>query len=132
MPDLPDRDAFGGEVQHSSEHPGPDAYAGKKVVVVGSNNSSHDICAALREAGAEVVMVQRSTTHVVRSETLMELALGPLYSEDALANGITTDKADLIFASIPYAVLPSIQKPQADETRRRDKGFYDRLEKAGF
>lgn len=132
MPDLPGRETFGGEVQHSSEHPGPDAYAGKKVVVVGSNNSSHDICAALREAGAEVVMVQRSTTHVVRSETLMELALGPLYSEEALANGITTDKADLIFASIPYAVLPSIQKPQADETRRRDKGFYDRLEKAGF
>ena len=31
-------------------HPGPDAYKGKKVVVIGSNNSAHDICAALWEA----------------------------------------------------------------------------------
>ena len=132
IPDFPGRDNFGGEVQHSSQHPGPDAYKDKKVVVVGSNNSAHDICAALWEARADVTMVQRTSTHVVKSETLMELALGALYSEEAVANGITTDKADLIFASIPYAVLPPIQKLQADETRVRDKGFYDRLESAGF
>ena len=132
MPDLPGMDAFKGEIQHSSQHPGPDAYAGKKVVVVGSNNSSHDICAALWEAGADVTMVQRSTTHVVKSETLMELALGALYSEEAVANGITTDKADLIFASLPYKVLPALQKAACDETRKRDADFYDRLEKAGF
>lgn len=132
MPDLPGRARFRGEVQHSSQHPGPDAYTGKKVVVVGSNNSAHDICAALWEGDADVTMVQRSTTHVVKSDTLMELALGPLYSEDALRNGITTDKADLIFASIPYAVLPAVQKPLCDETRKRDAGFYDRLAQAGF
>ena len=132
LPDLPGADAFKGEIQHSSQHPGPDAYEGKKVVVVGSNNSSHDICAALWEAGADVTMVQRSTTHIVKSDTLMELALGALYSEDAVANGITTDVADLIFASIPYKVLPAIQKPQCDETRKRDADFYKRLEDAGF
>ena len=38
---------FKGEQHHSSQHPGPDGYAGKKVVVIGSNNSAHDICAAL-------------------------------------------------------------------------------------
>ena len=132
MPELPGADQFKGEIQHSSQHPGPDAYKGKKVVVVGSNNSSHDICAALWEAGADVTMVQRSSTHIVKSETLMELALGALYSEDAVANGITTDVADLIFASIPYKVLPAIQKPQCDETRARDADFYKRLEAAGF
>jgi putative flavoprotein involved in K+ transport len=132
IPEFPGRETFKGEVQHSSQHPGPDAYAGKKVVVVGSNNSAHDICAALWEADADVTMVQRSTTHVVKSETLMELALGALYSEEAVKNGITTDKADLIFASIPYAVLPAIQKPMCDETRRRDADYYARLEKAGF
>ena len=132
IPDFPGRERFKGEVQHSSQHPGPDAYKGKKVVVVGSNNSSHDICGALWEAGADVTMLQRSSTHVVKSETLMEFALGPLYSEEAVANGITTDKADLIFASIPYAVLPTLHKPMTDETRERDKDFYDRLEKAGF
>jgi len=132
LPDLPGADTFKGEIQHSSQHPGPDAYAGKKVVVVGSNNSSHDICAALWEAGTDVTMVQRSSTHIVKSDTLMELALGALYSEDAVANGITTDVADLIFASIPYKVLPAIQKPQCDQTRERDSDFYKRLEDAGF
>ena len=132
IPDVPGKDVFKGEWHHSSKHPGPDGYVGKKVAVIGSNNSAHDICAALWEAGVDVTMVQRSSTHIVKSDTLMELALGALYSEDAVANGITTDVADLIFASIPYKVLPAIQRPQCDETRKRDADFYDRLEKAGF
>ena len=132
VPDLPGKDVFKGEWHHSSQHPGPDEYVGKKAVVVGSNNSSHDICAALWEAGIDVTMIQRSSTHVVKSDTLMELALGSLYSEEAVAKGITTDMADLIFASIPYKVLPEMQKPQCDETRERDGDFYARLEKAGF
>ncbi|MEM8630647.1 MAG: NAD(P)/FAD-dependent oxidoreductase [Pseudomonadota bacterium] len=132
LPDLPGMDSFRGDLHHSSKHPGPDAYAGKKVAIVGSNNSSHDIAAALWEAGADVTMVQRSSTHIVKSDTLMEIALGGLYSEEALANGITTDTADLIFASIPYKVLPAVQKPQCDEMRERDKEFYERLEKSGF
>ncbi len=132
MPKLPGQDIFKGEQQHSSQHAGPDAYKGKKVVVIGSNNSAHDICAALWEAGIDVTMVQRSSTHVVKSDTLMDIALGALYSEQAVKNGVTTDKADLIFASIPYKVLPAIMKPQADETKKRDRKFYDRLKKAGF
>ncbi|KIT14916.1 NAD(P)/FAD-dependent oxidoreductase [Jannaschia aquimarina] len=132
IPDLPGMDRFKGDIHHSSQHPGPDTYAGKKVVVVGSNNSAHDISAALYEAGSDVTMVQRSSTHISRSETLMDLALGGLYSEEAVANGIDTDTADLIFASIPYAMLPSVQKAVADGQKERDKDFYERLEKAGF
>ena len=81
VPDLPGQDIFAGEQHHSSKHPGPDAYAGKKCVVVGSNNSAFDICGALWEAGADVTMVQRSSTHIVKSETLMDIGLGGLYSE---------------------------------------------------
>ncbi len=132
MPDLPGIDKFKGDLHHSSQHPGPDAYKGKRAVVIGSNNSAHDISAALWEAGADVTMVQRSSTHISRSETLMDIALGALYSEEAVANGITTDKADLIFASIPYAMLPDIQRPGCEEMKKRDADFYKRLEKAGF
>jgi putative flavoprotein involved in K+ transport len=132
MPDLPGADKFKGDIQHSSQHPGPDNYKGKKVVVIGSNNSSHDICAALWEAGVDVTMVQRSSTHIVKSDTLMDIALGDLYSEKAVANGIDHNTADLIFASLPYKVLPALMKPQCDETKKRDADFYSRLEKAGF
>ncbi len=132
VPDFPGTDRFQGDQHHSSQHPGPDAYEGKKAVVIGSNNSAHDICAALWEGGADVTMVQRSSTHIVRSDSLMDLALGDLYSEKALANGVTTAKADHIFASLPYRIMHEFQIPVYDAIRERDADFYARLEKAGF
>ena len=100
--------------------------------MIGSNNSAHDICADLWEHGADVTMVQRSSTHVARSDTLMDLALGGLYSEQAASAGMTTDRADLIFASIPYRIMPILQIPVYAEMAARDANFYARLEKAGF
>jgi putative flavoprotein involved in K+ transport len=132
VPDLPGRDLFKGDQHHSSRHPGPEGYAGKRAVVIGSNTSAHDICAALWTAGADVTMVQRSATHVVRSEPLTELATGVLYSERALAAGITTEKADLISASVPYRLMPEFQKPVYDEIRALDADFYAALERSGF
>ncbi|MEV5002002.1 NAD(P)/FAD-dependent oxidoreductase [Nocardioides sp. LML1-1-1.1] len=132
VPDLPGQDVFRGEQHHSSQHPGPDAYAGKRVVVIGSNNSAFDICGALWETGADVTMVQRSSTHIVKSDTLMDIGLGDLYSERALAAGVTTEKADLIFASLPYRIMHEFQIPLYDRMRERDQEFYDRLEAAGF
>src|SRR3954469_5901348 len=132
IPSIPGQDVFAGEQHHSSEHPGPDAYAGKRVVVIGSNNSAFDICGALYEVGADVTMVQRSSTHIVRSESLMEIGLGDLYSERAVAAGVTTEKADMIFASLPYRIMHEFQIPLYDQMRERDADFYERLERAGF
>ncbi|WP_421566092.1 NAD(P)/FAD-dependent oxidoreductase [Ochrobactrum sp. EDr1-4] len=132
IPSLKGQDRFKGEQQHSSRHPGPDGYKGKKVVVIGSNNSAHDICAALCEAGVDVTMVQRSSTHIVRSEPLMKHGLGALYSEEALQNGVTTAKADLIFASLPYRIMHEFQIPIYDKIREIDADFYAALERAGF
>ena len=132
MPKFKGMETFKGEQHHSSKHPGPDGYKGKKVVVIGSNNSAHDICAALYEAGVDVTMVQRSTTHIVRSDSLMEIGLGDLYSERAVRGGMTTAKADLIFASLPYRILHTFQKPVYDKIREVDADFYKGLEKAGF
>ena len=125
-------DRFQGDQHHSSRHSGPDRYRGKRAVVIGSNNSAHDICAALWEHDADVTMVQRSSTHVVRSDTLMDIALGALYSEDAVAAGMTTEKADMTFASLPYRILGGLQVPVYEQIRERDADFYARLEAAGF
>jgi putative flavoprotein involved in K+ transport len=132
LPQFPGMDVFAGDQHHSSEHPGPDQYRGKRAVVIGSNNSAHDICAALWEHGADVTMVQRSSTHVVKSQTLMDIALGGLYSEDAVAAGMTTEKADLTFASLPYRIMGPLQIPVYDQIREHDADFYDRLERVGF
>ncbi|MDT5302207.1 MAG: putative flavoprotein involved in transport [Mycobacterium sp.] len=132
VPTFPGQDVFTGDQHHSSHHPGPDAYVGKRAVVVGSNNSAHDICKALVENGVDVTMVQRSSTHIVKSDSLMDLGLGDLYSERAVNSGMTTEKADLTFASLPYRIMHEFQIPIYDAIRERDKDFYDQLAAAGF
>lgn len=132
VPHIEGAENFKGVQHHSSRHPGGEAFKGKKAVVLGANNSAHDICADLWENGADVTMIQRSSTHIAPSESLMELALGGLYSEEALAKGITTDKADLIFASVPYRIMPSFHIPVYEEMKKRDADLYRRLEEAGF
>jgi len=124
---------FAGTTVHSSKFEGGAAWKGKHAVVVGSGTSAHDICQDLHVHGAaEVTMIQRAPTIVVRSESLMDLAWGPLYSEQAVARGISTAIADLTVASVPFKVLPDLQRPIYSEIRKRDAELYAGLEKAGF
>jgi len=132
VPKLPGQDVFKGEQQHSSTHPGPDAYVGKKTVVIGSNTSAHDITGALAELGADVTMVQRSPTLVVKIDTLFDCATGLLYSEEAMAKGIDVEKADYISATMPYALMGESQKPLYARMKERDADFYEALQGAGF
>ncbi len=132
LPDIPGMDRFKGVQHHSSRHPGGEGWAGKACVVIGSNNSAHDICADLWENGADVTMVQRSSTHIVKSESLMEHGLAGLYSEQAVASGMTTEKADMTFASIPYRIMHEFQIPVYQRIAEQDAPFYAALERAGF
>ncbi len=132
VPKIEGSDTFLGDQFHSSKFPGAENYRGKKAVVLGSNNSAHDICAALWEEGVNTTMIQRSSTHIAPSASLMELALGGLYSEQAVKNGIDCHKADLIFASVPYKIMHTFHIPVYEEMKKRDADLYSRLEKAGF
>ncbi len=85
VPRFPGADLFKGTQHHSSRHAGGEGWAGKRCVVVGSNNSAHDIAADLWEHGADVTLLQRSPTLVMRAETLAKNRA--LYSEAALAGG---------------------------------------------
>jgi cation diffusion facilitator CzcD-associated flavoprotein CzcO len=59
-------ETFEGKTMHSSSFKGGSAdYKDKKVIVVGSGNSAHDISQACCKAGASVTMIQRSPTFVV-------------------------------------------------------------------
>jgi putative flavoprotein involved in K+ transport len=132
MPKVPGAEKFKGVIEHSSQHRGPEGYAGKKTVVIGSNSSGHDICVALWEEGADVTMVQRGSTLVGRGALLGSLTLDALYSETAVKVGITTEKADMLMASTPYRVLPSLHIPAYTKLQRLDADFYAQLEKVGF
>lgn len=132
IPEILGMDTFKGDIHHSSAHGSSENYSGKNAIVLGSNNSAHDICAALYENDADTTMIQRSSTHIARSGTLMELALGDLYSERAVASGVDTNTADMIFASLPYRILHTFQIPVYEEMAKQDAEFYAGLEKAGF
>lgn len=129
--DLPGADKFAGEILHSSQYYQGSGYRGKKAVVIGAASSAHDISVDLWEAGAEVTMVQRSPTTVVRSETMMEFAF-EIYSEEAVQKGIDVDKADMIVAATPFALQPPIQRELTRRIRERDARFYSKLEATGF
>jgi len=132
LPTFLGAETFKGQILHSSQHRGGEGYAGKKVAVIGSNNSAHDICADLIAHGAEVTMIQKDSTHIIRSETSQDIFLKRSYSEDALEAGITTERADLLGASLPLRLMPDVLRPLNEEVARRDADFYARLEAVGF
>ena len=133
LPEIPGADSFIGEQHHSSAHPGPDAYRGKRCVVVGSNNSAHDIASALWKVGAaEVTMLQRSSTMIAPVPALEKFGAWSIYSDEAIQQGITPEQSDMTMASIPYKLLPKWQKPIYDAMRVEYADFYTRLERAGF
>ncbi len=131
-PALAGREQFQGKLVHSSQYEGGEQWAGRRCVVIGSNNSAHDICADLWEHGAQVTMLQRSPTIVVRADSLQQFARKKLYSEEALAAGITTNKADLIAASWPHRLMPQMTRPIYETIARHDADFYAGLAGAGF
>lgn len=132
VPKIPGAESFRGAQYHSSAHPGGVGLAGKRVVVIGANNSAHDICADLVEHGAHPVMIQRSSTHIIRQSTMTDVMLKPLYSEQAVAAGLTTERADLISASVPIRLQEIGSRQAWDKIREAEAPFYQRLERAGF
>jgi cation diffusion facilitator CzcD-associated flavoprotein CzcO len=102
-PTFPGQDVFKGHVYHGSEHKDASILGdveGKKVVVVGSGNSGHDISQNYYESGAEVLMLQRRGTYVVTAKTGLFMLHEGLYEED----GTPVEDADIYGQSMPTPV----------------------------
>lgn len=132
IPAIPGAERFTGVQQHASRFTTGEDWAGKQCIVLGTGTSAHDISTDLWEHGADVTMIQRASTTVVKSETLMELGIGSLYSEEALAAGITTERADLLDAATPFALKHIGGQALTRQIKERDADFYARLAAAGF
>jgi len=131
-PKLQNQGAFAGVTMHSSQYVSGASQEGKKVVVVGSGTSAHDICQDLWEHGAEVTMIQRSPTPITKVSTHQRVCLQRLYSEEARAGGMSTEAADLEFMSTPYRLLLEKQRRASFELKEQDADLLQRLEKVGF
>ena len=122
-------DFKGDRLCHSSQFKGANSNsAGKKAVVVGCCNSGHDIAQDFYEHGYDVTIVQRSSTYVMSSKAGLDVLLGGLYEE----GGPDTEDADLLFMSIPNAMLKRLHVDATKEIKKRDAELLAGLEKAGF
>lgn len=130
MPAMQGIESFEGDrLCHSSEFAGAKENSkGKKAVVVGSCNSAHDIAQDFLEKGYDITIVQRSTTHVVSSEAIVNIGLKGLYDED----GPPVDDADLMLHGLPTSVLKALQIQIAERQAEHDKELLEGLDRAGF
>jgi len=123
---------FKGVQFHSSKYQGGAPHKGKRAVVIGSNTSAHDICQDLWEQGCVVTMVQRSSTMVVSTDSALNCAWKPLYSQEALARGITHEFADWIYTTAPYSQQWGKWQKVTEMMKENDKDLLARLEARGF
>ena len=94
MPDIPTLKDFAGTVLHSSQYHDGENWKGKRAIVIGTGNSGHDIAQDLYSSGAEVTLVQRSSTLITNIEPSAQLVYAT-YNEGTLEDN------DLIATSMP-------------------------------
>ena len=84
VPHFPGQDSFQGTVYHGSQHRDASEtdVRGKKVVVVGTGNSGHDIAQNFYENGADVTMLQRSGTYVLTADKGVHMMHEGLHEDD--------------------------------------------------
>lgn len=80
-------DFKGNRLVHSAHFTAPEANGnGKKAVIVGSCNSAQDIAQDYYEHGYDVTIVQRSSTLVIASKTIVDVLLSGLYNEGGVSH----------------------------------------------
>jgi cation diffusion facilitator CzcD-associated flavoprotein CzcO len=131
VPSFPGQSSFAGSVYHGSQH--KDAtfqgdVTGKKVVVVGTGNSGHDVAQNYYENGASVTMLQRAGTYVISAKTGLFMLHEGLYEE----GGPPTDDADVFGQSLPIPVQFALNVDGTKRIAQAEKESLDGLRKIGF
>lgn len=132
MPSIKGMDGFKGDLLcHSSQFKGAQHLSEgqkKRAIVVGCCNSGHDIAQDFYEHGYDVTIIQRSSTYVFSSKNGLDVLLAGLYVE----GGPETEDADLMFMSVPNAMLKRMHQDATAEISKRDEALLTGLAKAGF
>lgn len=131
VPTFPGQSDFEGEVYHGSQHQDASLsgdVTGKKVVIVGTGNSGHDIAQNFYENGADVTLIQRRGTYVISAKTGLFMLHEGLYDE----GGPPTEDADVYGQSLPIPVQFALNVDATNRIAAAEKDNIDGLTKAGF
>ena len=108
---------------HSGDFKNATQWRGRKALVLGSGTSGHDVAQELQAHGADVTIIQRSTTYVVSLKEAQSVYA--IYSE-----GIPFDDCDLLATSFPYPVLQRAYQLSTAKGRLVDRKLMAALEHA--
>lgn len=125
---LPGQHTFKNPIIHSSQHVGGAEWKGKKVLVVGTGASGHDISLDLIHHGADVTLLQRSPTYIHSIEN------GNLktFAGDLIVEGVDLDYADQITEAMPRQVVKAELQRLVPRVAKLDEDMLAGLNKAGF
>ncbi|KZL87564.1 flavin-containing monooxygenase [Colletotrichum incanum] len=106
VPALKGRELFKGPVQHTTEFRNPEGYRGKRILVVGSGNSAHDVAGtlALDPEVTSVTLLQRSPTVLMDFENV-EPIITMRYRGD-----VPVGTADFVEGAMPVGVLRDVSR----------------------
>ena len=125
-PELPGLSGFGGEIVHSSQYGDGEPWRGKSAVVIGTGNSGHDVAQDLASSGADVTLVQRSSTLIVSIEPSAQL---PYILYDGSRS---LEDTDLIAVSMPMPLMREAHIGYTKRSRELDADLLAKLEGIGF
>ncbi|KAJ5826371.1 flavin-binding protein [Penicillium riverlandense] len=130
IPSFPGQHEFKGEVYHGSQHRDASEYdvKGKKVIVVGTGNSGHDIAENFYRNGAEVTMLQRRPTYVLTLDKGVFILHEGMHCE----NGPPTEQSDIVAESLPYPVQFALCIDMTKRIAEEEKETIEGLQRAGF
>lgn len=128
IPVIKGMETFTGVAAHSDEFQNGADFAGRRALVIGAGVSGHELAHELYEQGADVTMLQRSSTYVITYDTYHRY-FSTLFTEDM---PYSPDFAD----QMAYATPPE----RSDESNKRltslaaeaDKDLLDALQARGF
>ncbi|GKZ20750.1 hypothetical protein AbraIFM66951_003051 [Aspergillus brasiliensis] len=131
QPSFPGEATFSGQIYHTGTHKSatllPEVQ-NKKITIIGSGTSAHDVAQDFVNAGAKsVTMVQRSPIFVTSLRSVEELQV-KLWDTP----GLNTEDADLLGNSFPTAVVRTLSVGASQMMSVLDKDLLDGLEKAGM
>jgi cation diffusion facilitator CzcD-associated flavoprotein CzcO len=125
VPDIAGIKDFQGKVMHSSQYDDGENWKGKRAIVIGTGNSGHDIAQDLCSSGADVTLVQRSSTLIVSIEPSAQLVYTPY-------NDGTLEDNDLITTSMPLKLARKSHAMTTEKSKELDKELLEGLARVGF
>ncbi|KAJ5127031.1 hypothetical protein N7448_007810 [Penicillium atrosanguineum] len=130
VPRFPGQDSFQGTVYHGSQHQDASEsdVRGKKVIVVGTGNSGHDIAQNYYENGADVTMLQRSGTYVLTADKGVFMMHKGMHED----GGPPTEECDVVSESLPFPVQFALSVHMTKRIANVEKETLDGLRRAGF